>query len=46
MTLCSYVIIYYSIDINDNLFSESKRKQAIAAANELTQALVEHLNLR
>lgn len=28
-----------------NLFPEQKRKEAIASSNELTQALVDHLNV-
>jgi hypothetical protein len=27
------------------LFTEQKRKEAVAAANSLTQALVDHLNV-
>jgi hypothetical protein len=35
----------WNLDCKYSLFTEQKRKEAVAAANNLTQALVDHLNV-
>lgn len=43
-------MLYIYINLNKffllcNIYAEQKRKDAVASANDLTQALVDHLNV-
>lgn len=42
---CIFCVITLYFHSRIHIFAEQKRKEAIASSNELTQALVDHLNV-